>query len=91
MKVDVTQEDIDRGMPKRCSFCPVAKAIQRATGNKYFYVAVSGSELCDSVRAVTRTDYIDAIDLPPEVLVFLTRFDAGKPVEPFSFEFPWTP
>ena len=32
MKIDVTQEDIDKGLPKTCSQCPVARALSRAFG-----------------------------------------------------------
>jgi hypothetical protein len=75
--INVTQEDIDKGIPKECGKCPVALAIKRA-GN-FEFVSVDGCEI-----------YIDGSDFacPNEVDFFIRDFDTGGPsaVFPFSFE-----
>lgn len=79
MKVEVTQNDIDIGLPRSATSCPVARACNRAG----FYGATVG---------VTRLLYFDGhqtvgIDMPSQVTNFIKAFDAGRRrVEPFVFE-----
>lgn len=79
MKIEVTQEDIERG--KRCDglICPISQAVKRATGNtvcvsqNYFFL-------------LSRASSMDDFKLPQPAIDFIAAFDAGQPVEPFSFE-----
>lgn len=72
--IDVTREDIEDGERDSCTSCPVAIAIQRATG-KVASVDYGRLELpgCATIR------------LPDFVEKFTLDFDSGAPVEPFSF------
>lgn len=80
MKIDVTQEDIDHGMPKCFYDCPVALAIKRTYGIEY--ARVNGYILVGLKRGALT---------PPDVTTFIKQFDAGHYVEPFSFELPIEP
>ncbi len=81
MKIEVTKEDIaqgainrENGFPRSLS-CPVAVAIQRATGNDA--VGVGWSQCF-----VGKVNYA----IPEEVSDKIVAFDDDKQVEPFSFE-----
>lgn len=76
LTIHVTQEDINSGIPKKCSKCPVALAINRATG------------LAATVKF--HPNYIgenehDIFMTPDCVIAFINKFDAGNHVSPFSF------
>ena len=77
MRVAVTQDDIDRGEMGHCATCPVARALERATG-KPWYVGQSWAWL--ALPPETQ------IALPPEVTAFILAFDHGEKVAPFSFD-----
>lgn len=69
--IEVTADDIARGTRKSCSCCPIALALARCTG------------LVVSVES----DWVYFMpDLPQTAVEFIKTFDAGKPVQPFSFE-----
>jgi hypothetical protein len=76
MKIEVTQEDIDRGIPEDPTSCPVARAVRRAfpdakqIGVDYGEVVVDDNEWI--VNAGTA--------------IFIEDFDRGDKVEPFVFE-----
>lgn len=74
--VEVTQADLDNGERKLCRSCPVALALQRATGTAW-YVEYSGATIC---RGGERR-----VDFPLTVAEFIRDFDDGAPVQPFSF------
>lgn len=73
----VTKEDIKLGDKGKCVACPIARSIQRETGGPA-YVGFSllwlsgyqGGPEFKTSRAMRR---------------FITRFDSGKPVKPFSY------
>lgn len=77
MKIEVTQSDIDAGEAAHCVKCPIAIAASRAYGKPvhvywdFFYV--------DSTPTLR-------VRVPVEACEFIAAFDAGRPVEPFSFE-----
>jgi len=70
-KVEVTQEDIDKGIPEDCSHCAVALALKRKykTDNvfvsipdaDYVLLTVNGEEL--NIRSNHENDILDFIDL----------------------------
>lgn len=80
MKIEVTQEDIERGTRGHCALCPVARAVKRAMRTEDVWA--------DGV-AIVLTRHGDNrlfLDTPDEAICFMEEFDAGEPVEPFSFE-----
>ena len=76
MKIEVTQEDINKGAPYRPSTCPVALAISRRLHDKR------------NVLVGYHTVLIDGrlYDFPPEATNFIVRFDDREPVQPFKFK-----
>lgn len=84
MRVDVTQEDIDRGKRNSCCFCPVARAIRRAMTLDVGEVSVDGRFVIIRCRGV--------YSLPQAVQDFVKLFDNFETcVEPFSFELDYAP
>jgi hypothetical protein len=75
--VDVTQEDIDNGIPAHGTHCPVAIAIERATGGKYVGVAAGITFPNGNGKSVVMPDFVHE---------WYLAFDYGKHVEPFSFD-----
>lgn len=78
--VQVTQDDILNGKRSRCDQCPIARALTRAgftevsVGATIAVVARPGIGTSESVY-----------DLPEFANLFITNFDNGRPVEPFTF------
>lgn len=74
MSVKVTREDIRHGVPDSPASCPVALAIARAQGGG---VATLYHSDILSTRGV--------FDTPERVAVWMSDFDYGNPVRPFTF------
>jgi hypothetical protein len=74
MKIIVTKEDIERGRHWSESLCPVALAVQHATGKNALVSYILGVE-----------GYVSEV-APQSVREFIERFDANRPVEPFEFD-----
>ena len=91
-KVEVTQEDIDKGIPEDCNNCAVALALKRkyktddvkvyVPDDYYISLRVNGKEL--NIRSNHENDILDFID------VFDKQYKDEKPEEhkpkPFEFE-----
>lgn len=75
MKIQVTQEDIDKGIQLDCTDCPIAVAIRRIT-------SLPGIEVDDSHIEIDHKEY----HTPDEVIEFICVFDAGLTVQPFEFD-----
>lgn len=76
MKIQVTQEDIDKGLCRSPAHCPVAIAIRRETGNSATVYA-----------PVVFINGLDVVELPDDASAFVNKFDRGlELVEPFEFE-----
>lgn len=75
--INVTAKHIAEGDPESATECPVALAIADQVEGSYPYV------LADEI-AVRVSDRV-VFTSPPEVEQFISDFDAGLPVEPFSF------
>lgn len=79
IRIDVTQDDINRGKREHCLFCPVALAMERAVGEVVF---------------VHKSEYVivynQPLPMPAEASEWILQFDIGGAefVEPFSFEIP---
>jgi hypothetical protein len=79
VRVEVTAEDIERGVPSSCSACPIAIAATRAGldrpnyyAEKYIFFGEPGERL--------------KVEVPEAARLFALRFDGRVPVRPFSFE-----
>lgn len=75
----VTQEDIDQGIAKDASRCPLSIALARTFGEPMF----AALTLFGNEHVVSR--------LPQIATNFIYAYDAKEHVEPFSFEVdkPW--
>ena len=89
MIVQVTREHIARGLGARWYGCPVALALREWTGQTEWIV--------DGKNAYLWRPYADATGqkpgtqthaLPIRVREFIAAYDAGRPVEPLTFELP---
>ena len=78
MRVTVTADDIAQGTPGSVRSCPIALAIDRATGNNGPLWKVDG-------ECAYRDDEPDHM-LPEAAREFVRSFDVGGYVEPFEFE-----
>lgn len=81
MIIKVEQRHIDAGFRHRCQECPIAMAIQEATGVKVSVYPISGVYFGNKV----------IIPIPWEAAKFIGDFDAGLDVRPFEFDLPWSP
>lgn len=77
MKIEVTQEHIDKGDRFSPSCCPLALAIKDATG---LYGVSVGADY------VTRMEPYRFITLPRRAAGFRKAFDRAEKVKPFTFE-----
>ncbi len=89
IKVEVTEEFIQRGKPCTAGDCPVALAIDSAMKDVLGYLACQVT----SVIALYGDWGTQVIESPPEVCTFVARFDqAGRrlprpaDIKPFTFE-----
>lgn len=75
IKISVEQKHIDKGVPGKGSFCPIALAI-KDTMLSYDYVMVTPYKIfvSDGVK-----------HLPIRARIFVSKFDKHKPVKPFKF------
>jgi len=76
VKIDVTAEDIHKGIKGNCYRCPVALALRRTTET-----LLEVSSYCIRVYSFPIRD----IQLPEIAVDFIKRFDRGKLVKPFKF------
>lgn len=79
MKIEITQEDICRGVRGNSRLCPVARAVSRTFGT----TARAYRMIFPDVSKVNEYCFT-----PPQVVKWIQTFDADHPVEPFSFEMP---
>jgi hypothetical protein len=77
--INITQNDIDRGVKLEAAACPVARAVARAFRKRTGTYCVFGGFV---PRGPKRNNNWP---LPPEVWRFMWAFDNDKPVKPFSF------
>lgn len=76
LTVEVTEDDIKKGVPGEADACAIVRAVRRATGRRV--VNIDG----ESVE-IMKDDFYMA--LPKKAKQFVLDFDDGKDVEPFSF------
>jgi hypothetical protein len=75
-RVEVTADDIRRGRRYECRYCPVALALNRATGEAWEV----GPRFAWTHRGGP------AVPLPPAAAAFVDRFDIHGRGDPFSFD-----
>ena len=77
--VEVTQEDIERGIPEDGACCPIAHAFRRAWGRKIEfavdYASIEIYALCNH-----------SAELPKEAKEFIDAFDNARDVHPIAFD-----
>jgi hypothetical protein len=83
VKISVTQEHIDQGVPNRPCICPIGLAF-RAAG---FDVSVTYRDL-DFFEPRPGGLFLGRLATPSAVKAFQVAFDKGEPVSPFEFEMP---
>lgn len=74
LKVNVTRDDIKRGIPEDESYCPIARAVRRLGKKKLVLV---DADIC----VLGLHDF----KLPRKAAKFIDKFDNGETVKPFSF------
>lgn len=72
--IKVTEEDIIKGWNASAHYCPVALAAKRAFASEEITVGPEALFL-----------KCNRFTLPFKAKLFITRFDAGEQVKPFSF------
>lgn len=83
VRVRVTQEDIDAGVPSDGCNCPIALAIGRVLPNGYCVdVGVTTVAVFHSER---KLDYVE-VALPYEAHAAILDFDFSDFMEPFEFD-----
>jgi hypothetical protein len=80
IKVEITQFDIEDGVPEDEFHCPIAVAIRRTL--KPFIVEVSAVD----VELQYGDGRYEKWTLSEEGKMFVSRFDDGLPVTPFTLE-----
>lgn len=73
--VNVTQEDINEGACSDCRFCPEARAIQRATGNRFINVYRGFAGYKE-----------EEIEISLEIDNHIAVFDSVRKMEPHSWQ-----
>lgn len=80
MIITVTQDDIDKGCKGKAQACAIARALVRTVPNAAEAVVCIFFQVID----VHGHNLLEC-DIPDHVGDWITRFDNGKHVEPFSF------
>lgn len=78
IEINVTQEDINKGIKSDCSKCPIALAANRVIPNGALAVGGASITYWNEKEAIS-------ILLPEIALKFIRDFDSGRKVKPFSF------
>ena len=73
--IKVTQEDIDKATPASCCYCPIARALRRAFPRRRV-----------AVGPIFITVGRERAYPPVKACEFITAFDSGRTVKPFSFK-----
>lgn len=79
MTVTVSAAHVAAGLPGQCTLCPVARALEVATGFPWWVLE-------DRARPLVGPPD-DYTPLPPEVTDWVRAFDRGAALDPPTFEF----
>ena len=78
--IEVTQEDIDQGVPSHAHKCAVARAMSRSVDGAYSLCSFWGIH-----NPAGRGPCVHTAKHDEAVTKFIQDFDNGKPVKPFTF------
>jgi hypothetical protein len=84
MRIQVTREDIEKGVRKSPRRCAVARALDHA-GVPYEHVTPSGIRLIEKDQSYGYYDY----NPTPELKSWMLSFDDGSLMDPIEFELPY--
>lgn len=79
MKVRVSQDAINHGVPRCEGWCPIALAIKL----DHPYITIAGVSGKDVV--VSNGESVQLFELPEEAKEFVARFDNNETVKPITF------
>jgi hypothetical protein len=79
--IRVTQKHIDEGEPFQAELCPIALALKETLGVRWTVNNYTAWRTSDPIGSRS------AHELSASAEKFIRDFDAGHPVEPFSFYF----
>lgn len=82
LTIDVTQEDIDKGIRGNCNYCPIANSVQRKLGAGVKVSVYSGSAVVYSAESGIA---LHSFILPGMANRFIDYFDNGAYVGPRKF------
>lgn len=84
--IQVTQDDIDKGVKNNTKFCPIARAMVRTLGLDGVDDIFVGYTVAEVQYATDGPlEYLEC-PLPTEAKDFIEQFDTDHTVEPFEFE-----
>lgn len=76
--IEVTGDDIEKGYPRICTSCPVARAITRVLKLKWSdVVRVGWTQISINGKHYNVTEQFG---------IWIRNFDNGRSVEPFTFQ-----
>jgi hypothetical protein len=84
VEIDVTQEDIEKGVRNDCANCPIAKAFSRRLEAHNLNLTLM--EVCHEHVVIANKEAAAEFDLPQEASNFISAFDNKRPVAPFKFK-----
>ena len=83
MIIRVTQDDILQGRRYSPAYCPVARAVRRATDVCPVAITIGLGSRIGLARVGD-----DIYELPSWVADIICGYDIGKPIKPFTFSLP---
>lgn len=83
IEIEVTTQDIAKGVPCSSAYCPVGRALRRKKLGLFIRVGA----LRESNGKLVYVAWINCFrhDLPAQAQRFIKNFDAGKKPRPFKF------
>lgn len=81
MKIRVTRADIRKGVRDSYTKCPIARALKR---HKIYFEEINEGMVIQNYHEDGEEDG-RGIDLPRRACNFISDFDAGNKVKPFTF------
>lgn len=85
IRVEVTQDDINRGQQTVCRACPVALALNRALSEALGYPVETSVQRYSGAVWTPEEKFLGRMRFPRSVEKFVVSFDDEKKVEPFEF------
>jgi len=82
IEIQITEQHIKEGKPKRCALCPVALALKESLN-----VSVV-SVYYDTIIIVHKVGDVRSYQTPKDLREFLKNLDACRPMKPLKFELP---